>query len=67
MKWQQLRIKLKQRRNVILKIIWLHHRESDICPYFLQDRTAENERKVRWKIGGIHKHVGGKAADGVPF
>ena len=27
---------------------------------------AENERKVRQKIGRIHKHVGGKTADGVP-
>ena len=34
---------------------------------------AQNERKVRWKIaehiqkiGGIHKHVGRKTADGVP-
>ena len=34
--------------------------------YTLQDRTAENERKVRRKIGRIRKHVGGKTADVVP-
>ena len=33
----------------------------------LQDRTAENERKVRRKIGGICKHVDEKTEDGVPF
>ena len=45
-------------------LIYLQVQNNEAC---LQEKTAENERKVRRKIGRIRKHVDGKTADGVSF